>query len=296
MAKKDKVKKDKKRKPRRERKSKLPSSVEALLGYLGKTETTIASQSDPKPRERAGVDAYDTLHQIIKSQQMQSANYMANLERMAFRTEFQSQISEQLKRQGEESSKAISEASGKLKAEVAETVEKVARTYTKQSTEDKLKGVMGQMKFAMRTPEDTRDESWKGRYAALEQKARKYQGDLEIERSFFQNPPAMASLPSATSVSTARMSRSASVPRGGGFFVNQGSSIAPPESVSTSQLPSQDPLQNLAAIAGGGGGAPKTTLTPSQEVQAGKALMQSNIDVVSTSGTPASSTRRGKRK
>jgi len=287
MAKKDKVKKDKKRKPRRERKSKLPSSVEALLGYLGKTETTIASQSDPKPRERAGVDAYDTLHQIIKSQQMQSANYMANLERMAFKTE----ISEQLKKQGEESKKAITEASERTKAEVAQTVEKVARTYTKQSTEDKLKGVMGQMKFAMRTPEDTRDESWKGRYAALEQKARKYQGDLEIERSFFQNPPAMASLPSATSVSTARMPRSASVPRGGGVFVNKGSSIAPPESVSTSQLPSQDPLQNLAAIAGGGGVAPKTTLTPSQEVQAGKALMQSNIDVVSTSGTPASSTR-----
>jgi len=291
MAKKDKVKKDKKRKPRRERKSKLPSSVEALLGYLGKTETTIASQSDSKPRERAGVDAYDTLHQIIKSQQMQSANYMANLERMAFKTE----ISEQLKKQGEESKKAITEASERTKAEVAQTVEKVARTYTKKSPEEKLKTVMGQMKFATRTPEEGRDEDWSARYKLLEQKAQKYKGDIEIEKSLFQNPPTVASMPSASSVSAARLSRSSSVPRGGGAVVNQPFIIAQPEAIPTSQLPAQDPMQNLAAIAGGGAAAAPKTLTPSQEVQAGKALMQSNIDVVSTSGTPASSTR-GRRK
>ena len=291
MAKKDKVKKDKKRKPRRERKSKLPSSVEALLGYLGKTETTIASQSDSKPKERAGVDAYDTLHQIIKSQQMQSANYMANLERMAFKTE----ISEQLKKQGEESKKAITEASERTKAEVAQTVEKVARTYTKKSPEEKLKTVMGQMKFATRTPEEGRDEDWSARYKLLEQKAQKYKGDIEIEKSLFQNPPTVASMPSASSVSAARLSRSSSVPRGGGAVVNQPFIIAQPEAIPTSQLPAQDPMQNLAAIAGGGAAAAPKTLTPSQEVQAGKALMQSNIDVVSTSGTPASSTR-GRRK
>jgi len=290
MAKKDKVKKDKKRKPRRERKSKLPSSVEALLGYLGKTETTIASQSDSKPRERAGVDAYDTLHQIIKSQQMQSANYMANLERMAFKTE----ISEQLKKQGEESKKAITEASERTKAEVAQTVEKVARTYTKKSPEEKLKTVMGQMKFATRTPEEGRDEDWSARYKLLEQKAQKYKGDIEIEKSLFQNPPTVASMPSAPSMSAARLSRSSSVPRGGGVVVNPPLIIAQPEKTSALQLPAKDPMQGLA-IGGGAVAAPKS-LTSTEQVQAGLELMTNPLDVTSSSGTPAAGVVRGRKK
>ena len=286
MANKEKKRKDKKRRQRRERKSKLPSSVEALLGYLGKTETTIASQGDTKPRERAGVDAYDTLHQIIKSQQMQNASYMANLERLAFKTE----ISEQLKKQGEESKKAITEASERTKAEVAQTVEKVARTYTKKSPEDKLKSVIGQMKFATRTPELSRDEEWNERYKLLEQKARKYRGDIEIERSFFQNPPAVTSIPTAPSISASRLSRSSSVPRGGGVVINQPLVISQPETTSAIQLPAQDPLQGLAL--GGGGVAAPTQLTATQQVQAGLELMTNPLDVTSSSGTPAAAKGR----
>lgn len=285
MANKEKKRKDKKGRQRRERKSKLPSSVEALLGYLGKTETTIASQGDTKPRERAGVDAYDTLHQIIKSQQMQNASYMANLERLAFKTE----ISEQLKKQGEESKKAITEASERTKAEVAQTVEKVARTYTKKSSEEKLKTVMGQMKFATRTPEENRDEDWNERYKLLEQKARKYRGDIDIEKSLFQNPPTVTSMPIAPSVSASRLSRSSSVPRGGGVVVNQAFSIAQPEAIQTLQIPSQDPIQGLAL--GGGGVAAPTQLTATQQVQAGLQLMTNPLDVTSSSGTPAAGVR-----
>lgn len=289
MAKRDKKKIDKKRRQRRERKSKLPSSVEALLGYLGKTETTIAPQGDTKPRERAGVDAYDTLHQIIKSQQMQSANYMANLERMAFKTE----ITDQLKKQGEESKKAITEASEKTKAEVAQTVEKVARSYIKKSPEDKLKTVMGQMKFATRTPEESRDEEWNERFKVLEKKAQKYKGDIEIERSFFQNPPKIESMPSAPSMSVSRLSRSSSVPRGGGVVVNQPLVISQPKATSVLQLPAIDPMQGLAL--GGGGVAAPTQLTATQQVQAGLELMTNPLDVTSSSGTPTSA-GRGRRK
>jgi hypothetical protein len=290
MANKEKKRKDKKRRQRRERKSKLPSSVEALLGYLGKTETTIASQGDTKPRERAGVDAYDTLHQIIKSQQMQNASYMANLERMAFKTE----ISEQLKKQGEESKKAITEASERTKAEVAQTVEKVARSYTKKSPEDKLKTVIGQMKFATRTPEESRNEEWNERYKLLEQKARKYRGDIEIEMSLFQNPPTATSMPTAPSMSVSRLSRSSSVPRGGGVVINQPLVISQPETTSAITLPALDPLQGL--VLGGGAAAAPKTLTPSQEVQAGMELMTNAIDATSSSGTPAAAGRGRKTK
>ena len=92
MVRKDKKKKDKKRKQRRERKGKLPSSVEALLGYLGGGGPTPAPQSEMKGKERAGYDAYDTLHSIIKAQQIQSAGYMANLEKIAFKTEIQKEL------------------------------------------------------------------------------------------------------------------------------------------------------------------------------------------------------------
>ena len=138
MSNKEKKRKDKKRRQRtREKKGVLPSSVQALLGYLGGGGPGPATQGDTKPRERAGVDAYDTLHQIIKSQQMMSANYMGNLERMAFKTE----ITTQLKQQGEESKKVLEDT----KAEVAQV-----RQYTRRSTEDQLNKVKDKIAYQMR--------------------------------------------------------------------------------------------------------------------------------------------------
>ena len=117
--------KDKKRRQRtREKKGVLPSSVQALLGYLGGGGPGPATQGDTKPRERAGVDSFDTLHQIIKSQQMMSAGYMANLEKIAYKTE----MSEQLKKQGEENKRQIDD---NLKKQEATQIGKVSQKIGK---------------------------------------------------------------------------------------------------------------------------------------------------------------------
>ena len=173
MSKKDKKKETRKRATKR---GVLPSSVQALLGYLGGGGPGPAPQGDTK-RERAGVDAYDTLHQIIKSQQMMSANYMANLERMAFKNE----ISDQLKKQGEESKKVLEET----KAEV--------RQYTKSSTEDKLKKtddkILRQLSLKA-GPNQSKLE-------LLESDKKRYQGMLQFESGM----SGRVALPPAPSVS-----------------------------------------------------------------------------------------------
>ncbi len=256
MANKEKKRKDKKRRQRRERKSKLPSSVEALLGYLGKTETTISSQGGGRT-ERAGVDAYDTLHQIIKSQQMMSANYMANLERMAFKTE----ITEQLKKQGEESKKALSEATQATKAEV----EKIARTYVKKSPEDKIAEYQSQIEWHMKRGDKGSAET----IAAAQKGIQKYQGILEFRQSSMA--PAVGVAPSLQTPSV----------KAGGAAGGSNFSVSPAQT-SSQLLPALDPMQGLAL---GGGSAPQA-LTATQEIAAGKALMKNPTDQTSTSLTP----------
>jgi hypothetical protein len=257
MANKEKKRKDKKRRQRRERKSKLPSSVEALLGYLGGGGPSPAPQGDTKPRERAGVDAYDTLHQIIKSQQMMSANYMANLERMAFKTE----ITEQLKKQGEESKKVLSEATLATKAEV----EKIARTYVKKSPEDKIAEYQSQIEWHMRRGEKGSAET----IAAAEKGIKKYQGILEFRQSSMA--PAVGVAPSLLSPSV----------KAGGAAGGSKFSVSPAPA-SFQSLAALDPIQGMSL---GGGSAPQA-LTPSQEIAAGKALMKNPTDQTSTSLTP----------
>lgn len=263
MAIKEKKRKDKKRKQRRERKSKLPSSVEALLGYLGRTETTIAPQGNTKPRERAGVDAYDTLHSIIKSQQMQSANYMANLERMAFKTE----IGEQLKKQGEESKKALTEATEATKAEVVQSFEKVARAYRKKTEEEKIQERQQSIMYQRSLKSGGNPEIIQKAEADIS----RYKG-MQEQRQAFMNP--------AEVVADAKAPAKAG---GGGRGVILG--VASAEVTSNVLLPSQDPLQGL--MLGGGGVSTPKTLTSSQEVQAGMALMTNAPDVTSSSGTPS---------
>lgn len=262
MPKKDKKQKDKKRRQRRERKSKLPSSVEALLGYLGKTETTIAPQSNTKPRERAGVDAYDTLHSIIKSQQIQSASYMSNLEKMAFRTE----MGEQLKKLGKENKQALAEASQATKAEV----EKLARTYTKKSPEEKIADYQGQIEWHMRRGEKGNPEA----IAAAERGIKKYQGIMEFRQSTM--PPAVGVTPSL---------QSPSVKAGGGGGGARLRVESAPHASPYEFLPNIDPLQGVAF----GGVSVPQALTAGQEVEAGKALMTNAPDAVASSGTPSAS-------
>ena len=252
MANKEKKRKDKKRRQRRVRKSKLPSSVEALLGYLGKTETTISSQGGGRT-ERAGVDAYDTLHQIIKSQQMMSANYMINLERMAFKTE----MSEQLKKQGE----ALSEASQATKAEV----EKLARTYNKKSPEDKIADYQSQIEWHMRRGERGNPDA----IAAAQKGIQKYQGIAEFRQSTM-----------APAVGVAPFLQNSSISVGGA--VGGSKFTVSPAQTSSQLLSAIDPMQGMAL---GGGTAPQA-LTSTQEIAAGKALMTNPADITSTSLTP----------
>jgi hypothetical protein len=178
MSKKDKKRRQKKRVGKR---GVLPSSVQALLGYLGSGGPTPAPQGDTKFRERAGYDAYDTLHQIIKSQQLMSANYMANLERMAFKNE----ITDQLKKQGEESKKVLEETK--------QEVEKQVRQYTKSSTEEKLqkteKKILNQL--SLKSGPDPE------KMASLQADKRRYEGMLQFESGMSAN----VALPKAPSVS-----------------------------------------------------------------------------------------------
>jgi hypothetical protein len=119
---------DKKRKNKKQRrknvegsskKGKLPSSVQALLGYLGGGgPTPMYQQPVNVQRERAGVDSVETLSQIIRQQNLMNASYMQNMERLAFKNEIQ----DQLKKQGEEQKKEIKEAREEQKQEISKVV------------------------------------------------------------------------------------------------------------------------------------------------------------------------------
>lgn len=243
MTNKEKKRKDKKRRQRRERKGVLPSSVQALLGYLGGGGPGPATQGDTKPRERAGVDAYDTLHQIIKSQQMMSASYMGNLERMAFKTE----ITKQLKKQGKENLDMLEKTKQDVGVAVEAAVEKSGRQNVKKTPEEKLKMVMGQMKFAERIPAEQRTDSWRLKNEDFQRKASKYQAEINIDRTYSlslqREAPSAALLPVAPTFQSP--GRSSSAPRGGGTVISNRVSLdtAP---VATATLSAIDPLQGLS--------------------------------------------------
>jgi hypothetical protein len=229
MAKKDKKKRDKKsdkkKKQRRERKGKLPSSVEALLGYLGGGGPTPAPQSDMKGKERAGYDAYDTLHSIIKSQQIQSAGYMANLEKMAFRTE----ISEQLKKQGQENQQALADT----KKDVVNVVE-TAVGRRKRTEAEKIAEKQAQIAWQMRK-RDGADPDVIARHQA---DIKRYEGIMEYKQSI---------MPPASSVAPSEMLAQAGRAGGGGGGVRM--NVTP--AIATSSLPSNDPnVLSYGAIAG----------------------------------------------
>jgi hypothetical protein len=228
MANKEKKRKDKKRRQRRERKGKLPSSVEALLGYLGGGGPSPAQQGDTKPRERAGVDAYDTLHQIIKSQQMMSANYMANLERMAFKTEIQ----KELKQQGDESKRALEQTREEVGKAVETAVERVGRR--KKTEAEKIAERQSQIAWQMRKKGGGDQELIK----KYNDDIKRYEGIAEYKQSII--PPALGAVPSE------RVSQTGMASGGGG-----GVKMTVAQAAGTSKLPAVDPnTANFGNIAG----------------------------------------------
>jgi hypothetical protein len=272
MSKKDKKRRQKKRAGKR---GVLPSSVQALLGYLGSGGPSPAPQGDTRIRERAGVDAYDTLHQIIKSQQLMSANYMANLERMAFKNE----ITDQLKKQGEESKKVLEETK--------QEVEKTVRQYTKSSTEEKLQRTEAKILNQLSLKGGPNPE----KMASLEADRSRYKGMLQFESGM----SASVALPKAPSVSAVGESFNPT-PSGGGAVRMR---VAPAEATQAgadirpflkpvmadlgSQLPAQDPR------AGGGASA---------EISQGLEAFRSG-EYVASSGTDTGAgkkTGRGRKK
>ena len=133
--------KDKKRRIQaREKRGTLPPSVQALLGYLGNGGPTPAPQTDVKVRERAGVDNIDTLSQIIRQQQVQSASYMQNLQNMAFKNDMTNQLKEQSTKLQEQTSTQLKGVVAAVEEAVEETRAEVAkvRQYNYKSIDDKI--------------------------------------------------------------------------------------------------------------------------------------------------------------
>ena len=256
MAKKDKKKRDKKRRQRRERKKgPAATAIDSVVGYLTRSETTMSLQGN-KPKERAGVDAYDTLHSIIKSQQMQSASYITNLERMAFKTEFKSEIGEQLKKQGQENQQAL-----------ANVVEKVGRR--KRTEEEKILERQSQIAWQMKRG----DAGDKDLIAQYEKDIRKYKAVVEMKQSFM--PPAVGQSPIT-----------GFTPKVGGGQGGASFAIASAQST-TQMLSSIDPLQNVAV----GGGAVAKKPSNTDVVSSALQQFQNPQDNPSTSGTPAAAAK-----
>ena len=167
--------KDKRRRQAREKRGTLPPSVQALLGYFGGGGPTPAPQSDVKVRERAGVDNIDTLSQIIRQQQVQSASYMQNLQNMAFRNDMTNQLQAQSTRLEQQTSTQIKGVVDVVEETRAE-VEKV-RQYNRQSSEQKINKVQAQIAYQLRLKTGVNPE----KMAQFEAKLKRYEGLSEFE-------------------------------------------------------------------------------------------------------------------
>ena len=264
MANKEKKRKDKKSKQRRERKGKLPSSVEALLGYLGGGGPSPAPQGDTRVRERAGVDGYDTLHQIIKAQQMMSMGYMANLEKMAYRNE----LNEQIKKQGEENKKQIDDT--------------LKQATQSSKVSQKIGKVGKQILWHMNLKNPT--ASQKENLQRLEGKLQKYESQFDFESKInsYQNPTQAPPNPQAglqAAASVAPSQSTANVRAGGGGSAR----VFVASAQGTSDLPAFDPSPSFIA-SHMGALSPKPPISrAAAELQGGMEAFQS-LDLAVSSG------------
>ena len=200
---------------------------------------------------------------------MQSASYMTNLERMAFKTEFKTEIGEQLQKQGRENLQALEET----KKAVDTAVEKVGRR--KRTEEEKIAERQSQIAWQMRRGE----LGDKDLIAQYEKDIRKYQSVVEMKQSFM--PPAVGQSPIT-----------GFTPKAGGGQVGVSFAIASAPST-TQMLSSIDPLQNVAV---GGGVAVAKKMSNTDVVNTAKEQFQNPQDNPSTSGTPAATVKQKHKK
>ena len=213
--------KDKRRRQAREKRGTLPPSVQALLGYFGGGGPTPAPQSDVKVRERAGVDNIDTLSQIIRQQQVQSASYMQNLQNMAFKNDMTNQLKEQSTRLEQQTStqiKGVVDVVEKTRAEV----EKV-RQYNRQSSEEKIKKTEAQIAYQLKLKTGPNQD----KIAELQANLKRYKG-----LSDFENRNKELKLPSYDPPSGALQQKDMSLPKApaqaGGGVANRARALSVP--------------------------------------------------------------------
>lgn len=131
------------------KRGKLPSSVQALLGYLGGGgPTPMYQQPVNLQKERAGVDSMETLSQIIRQQNMMNMSYMQNMEKLAFKNEIQ----EQLKKQGEKNQEEIKQQSQEQKKDQAE-VKQALKETTERTMQQQRVSLMQKLAYERRNKE-----------------------------------------------------------------------------------------------------------------------------------------------
>ncbi len=187
----------------------LPSSVQALLGYLGGGgPTPMFQQPVHLQRERAGVDSIETLSQIIRQQNLMNVSYMQNMEKLAFRNEMQ----EQLKKQGEEQKKEIKEAREEQKQEINKVVvqtQEAAREAIQVSTERNLDQ---ERKSLMRSLNYYRSKNKPDKVKFLQEQLEVIDGSIrnkslsDLKSSLQYQSPFASQVPSDSNLATADVS------------------------------------------------------------------------------------------
>jgi hypothetical protein len=287
--------KDKKSRQRaREKRGKLPPSVEALLQYLGGGGPAPAPQGDTKVRERAGVDNIDTLSQIIKQQQIQSASYMQNLQQMTFRTDIQQQLTTQdakLQKQKQDNIKAFEDVQTNIIQETKATVDAAVRQYTFKPMDAKIEKVKKSILFEQRKRKEKPNPE---KLAKLNQdllRLESLQQQEEVLGISNYQPPLGAQTSSQVVIPTAQ-----TIKAGGGIGVVQPSATQaqPPKAYSFQETQSSSTLlnsvdmnsqvanqvvghtKNVPQMAQGGGAA---------DIQANIGAFASNVEGGVSSGT-----------
>lgn len=291
---KDKKSRQQARESRREKRGKLPPSVEALLQYLGGGGPAPAPQGDTKVRERAGVDNIDTLSQIIKQQQIQSASYMQNLQQMTFRTDIQQQLTTQdakLQKQKQDNIKAFEDVQTNIIQETKATVDAAVRQYTFKPMDEKIEKVKKSILYEQRKKKEKPNPE---KLAKLDQELKRLEGLQQQEEVLGVSnykPPLGAEASSQAVVATAP-----SMKAGGGVGVERPSATQaqPPKAYSFQETQSSTTLlnsvdinsqvanqfvgdtKNVPKMAQGGGVA---------DIQANIGAFQSNLEGNVSSGT-----------
>ena len=129
------------------KKGQLPSSVQALLGYIGGggPQPTPQQPINLQHKERSGVDSIETLSQIVRQQNMMNMSYMQNMEKLAFKNEIQ----EQLKKQGESTNEELKKQSKEQKRDKEEANQQLHET-TERTIQQQRSTLMQKLAYERR--------------------------------------------------------------------------------------------------------------------------------------------------